>query len=97
MKIKSYESIGMAPFCCVVRQVMCLRRCASLIRIAEKTGCRIQIASGGQEGSTESILSLLRMELQPGTVVVLFICGNRKMDAFHESLSLLRGNFKDWM
>ncbi len=94
MKTNFYESNGIdaAPFCCVIRQAMCLRCCASLIHIAERNGCMIQIASDGQEGSTESILSLLRMELQPGTVVVFFIYGNGKRDAFRESLSLFRGN-----
>lgn len=89
---KNKEDYHVIVFPRVARKHVCFRECATLIRIGEETGCVIHISSGEKRGSTESLISLLRMEIQPGTSLTLTIQGNDTYTAFHRCTELLDGN-----
>ena len=76
------------------RDIKCMlgfRESARLVAIAKKTGCVIRLAAGKRSGSTDSMLSLIRMGLREGTSVVLSIQGEDSRAAFHECVKVLDG------
>lgn len=85
------ESLRLAPIVSVVKQTICFRECAKLIKIAEETGCTIHLSAGERKGSTESLLSLVRLELTPGRTVVVSVNGQAPEEAFRGCLRVLDG------
>ncbi len=72
----------------VTKRKLCFRECAMLIRIAEETECRIDISVGKLHGSTESLMTLLRMKIREGTSMTVTIRGKDTYSAFHRSRDL---------
>lgn len=75
----------------VAKRPICFRECAKLIRIAEGTGCSIHLSAGQKHGSTESLISLLRLEIRENVSVTFTIRGKDTYTAFHQCTDLLEG------
>ena len=75
----------------VAKRHICFRECAKLIRIAEETGSVIHLSEGTKRGSTESLISLLRMKIRAGTSVTVTIQGKDTYTAFHQCADVLEG------
>ncbi|MBR2216639.1 MAG: HPr family phosphocarrier protein [Selenomonadaceae bacterium] len=85
------KNISLAPVVGLVKQKICFRECAKLIKIAEETGCRISITAGSRKGSTDSLLSLVQLELTPGRTVVLSASEASAARAYRDCLRVLDG------
>ncbi len=72
----------------VTKRKLCFRECAVLIRIAEETECQIGISVGKLHGSTDSMLTLLRMKIREGTTMSVTIRGKDTYTAFHRCRDL---------
>ena len=85
------ESMRHAPIVSLVKQNICFRECARIIKIAEDTGCHISITVGSQKGTTDSLLSLVKLGLTPGRTVVVTATGTAPELAFRDCLKVLDG------
>lgn len=88
---KNKEDYHVIVFPRVALKHICFRECAKLIRIGEETGCKINISAGEKRGSTESLISLLRMEIKSGTSLTITIQGKDTYTAFHRCTDVLEG------
>ncbi|MBR2216185.1 MAG: HPr family phosphocarrier protein [Selenomonadaceae bacterium] len=85
------EGMRLAPVVGLVKQNICFRECAKIIKIAEETGCHISITAGSRKGTTDSLLSLVQLGLTPGRTVVLSATGQAPELAFRDCLKVLDG------
>lgn len=88
---KHREDYHVVVFPRVALRHICFRECAKLIRIGEETGCKIYISAGEKRGSTDSLISLLRMEIKSGTSLTVTIQGKDTYTAFHRFTDVLDG------
>ena len=82
---------NVVSFILVSKVKLCFRECSKIIKVAEETGCLIEIASGTKSGDTTSILSLVNLEIGIDKSLVLTIKGENKEDAFHRVSKILNG------
>ena len=85
------ESMRLAPVVGLVKQNICFRECARIIKIAEETGCHISITAGKREGNSDSLLSLVKLGLTPGRTVIVSANGDAPELAFRDCLKVLDG------
>ena len=78
-------------FIMVAKGVLGFRESAHIVKIAEKTGCSISIASGKKFGTAKSILSLVNLTITAGKSLVLNIKGERNEEAFREISKVIGG------
>ncbi len=90
-KQKNKEDYHVIVFPRVAQKHICFRECAKLISIGEETGCKIHISAGDKKGSTESLISLLRMEIKAGTSLTITIQGQDTYTAFHRCTDIIDG------
>lgn len=79
------------PFYRKAKQHICFRECVKLMKIAETTGCKIRLVSGKQSGTTDSLLSLLKLGIASGTPLVLSLSGENREKAYHLCMDVLNG------
>ena len=84
-------STGTVSFILVSKNTLGFRECAAIVNIAEKTGCKIKIASGTKSGSSKSILSLVGLGITANKSLVLTIKGERNDEAFREISKIING------
>ena len=77
-------STGTVSFILVAKNTLGFRECAGIVKIAQDTGCTVQIASGKKSGSSASILSLVALGITAEKSLVLTIRGERNAEAFRE-------------
>ena len=70
---------------------LCFRECASIVKIASDTACLIEIASGTQEGNSDSILSLVNLAVTAGQSLLLKIHGDNNKEAFTRISKIISG------
>lgn len=75
---------GIVSFILVSKNTIGFRESAQIVKIAEETGCRIEIASGKKSGASDSILSLVNLGIVKDKSLVLTIKGDNNADAFHK-------------
>ncbi len=86
------EKFGaVVSFILVAKGILGFRECAHIVKIAEDTGCFVRLISGKKVGTTDSILSLVNLEIMPGKSLVLSIHGARNEEAFHEIVKVING------
>ncbi len=73
----------------MAKRHICFRECAKLIEIAKETECLIHVSEGKKHGSTESLISLLRLKIRAGTSVTVTIRGKDTYTAFHRCTEVL--------
>ena len=89
---KELEKYGaVVSFIMVAKGVLAFRECAHIVKIAEETGCLVRLISGKKVGSSNSILSLVNLEIAPGKSLVLSIHGARNQEAFKEIAKVIAG------
>ena len=89
---KELEKYGaVVSFILVAKGVLAFRECAHIVKIAEETGCLVRLISGKKVGSSNSILSLVNLEIMPGKSLVLSIHGARNQEAFKEIAKIIAG------
>lgn len=59
------------------------RECAKILKIAHDTGCDVKVIANHREGSSKSIISLLRLMLSPHQLGVFVISGGDEQKAYH--------------
>ncbi len=94
-KQKNKEDYHVIVFPRVAHKHICFRECAKLIRICDETGCQIHISAGEKRGSSESLISLLRMEIKADTSLTVTIRGKDTYTAFHRCTDILDGKTPD--
>lgn len=77
------------PITGTVKQNMCFRECAKIIKIAEETNCLISFMGNGKKADTKSLLSLVKLELTPGQTVVIKADGDNVIDAYRQCMDVL--------
>ena len=82
---------SVVSFILVSKIVLCFRECAKIIKIAEETGCLVEIASGEKSGDSSSILSLVNLGIGIDKSLVLTIKGERNVEAFHRVSKVIYG------
>ncbi|MBR2178935.1 MAG: HPr family phosphocarrier protein [Selenomonadaceae bacterium] len=89
---KELEKYGaVVSFIMVAKGILALRECAHIVKIAEETGCLVRLISGKKVGSSNSILSLINLEITPGKSLVLSIHGARNQEAFGKISKVIAG------
>ena len=83
--------LPVAVFSKVAKKHLCFRECAKIVKAAQGAGCTIYLTAGQRRGSSESLLSLLRLGVKAGTVVTLTIRGEDTYTAFHGAAAVLDG------
>ena len=78
-------------FMLVSKVKLCFRECAKIVKIAEETGCLIEIASGTKSGASNSILSLVNLEIGIDKSLVLTVKGEHKEDALVRVSKVING------
>ena len=73
----------------VTNNTLGFRESAELVKTAFDTGCKIRLASGDKNGSTDSVLSLVSMGLGNGKTVFLSVEGNDEMSAISACVNIL--------
>ena len=86
---------SVVSFILVSKVKLCFRECAKIVKVAEETGCLIEIASGTKSGDTSSILSLVNLEIGIDKSLVLTIKGERNEEAFHRVSKIINGTAEE--
>lgn len=86
---------SVVSFILVSKVKLCFRECAKIVKVAEDTGCLIEIASGTKSGDTSSILSLVNLEIGIDKSLVLTIKGERNEEAFHRVSKIINGTAEE--
>ena len=84
-------SAASMSFILVAKVTLGFRECAKIVKIAQDTGCKVEIVSGNKSGTSESILSLCTLEISADKSLVLSIKGYRNADAFKEISKIISG------
>lgn len=85
MDIKNFSY----PIRGMVKQNMCFRECAKIIKIAEETGCVITFITGDKKADTKSLLALVKLELTPGQTVVIKAEGENFIEAYKQCMEVI--------
>ncbi len=86
------ESLNaVVSFILVAKTKLCFRECAHIVKIAEDTGCVVEIASGTKSGSSASILSLVNLGITADKSLVLTIRGENNREAFEQISKIISG------
>lgn len=85
---------GIVSFILVAKNTLGFRECARLVKIANDTNCKIEIASGKKSGTTDSILSMVNLGITADKSLVLTIKGKHNEDAFHEAVKIINGEIE---
>ena len=83
---------GMISFILVAKVTLGFRECAEIVKIARDTDCTVEIASGTKSGNSESILSLVSLEISADKSLVMTVKGERNEEAFKRISKVLSGN-----
>ena len=86
---------AVVSFVMVSKIKLCFRECAAIVKVAEDTGCLIEIAAGTKSGSSDSILSLVNLAISADKSLVLTIHGENNHDAFKRVSAILSGKESD--
>lgn len=78
-------------FILVAKVILGFRECAKIVKIAKDTGCTFEIASGTKAGTSESILSLVALEITADKSLVLTIKGTNTEEAFRGISKIISG------
>lgn len=89
---KAAEKIpAVVSFILVSKIKLCFRECAAIVKVAEDTGCLIEIAAGTKSGTSDSILSLVNLAVTADKSLVLTIHGENNHEAFNRVSKILSG------
>lgn len=78
-------------FILVAKVTLGFRECAKMVKIAQDTGCKFEIASGSKTGTSDSILSLTMLEISADKSLVLTVKGDRAEDALKGISKIISG------
>jgi phosphotransferase system HPr (HPr) family protein len=93
---KTVEKIpAVVSFILVSKIKLCFRECAAIVKVAEDTGCLIEIAAGTKSGTSDSILSLVNLAVTADKSLVLTIHGENNHEAFNRVSKILSGKESD--
>ena len=93
---KAAEKIpAVVSFILVSKIKLCFRECAAIVKVAEDTGCLIEIASGTKSGTSDSILSLVNLAVTADKSLVLTIHGENNHEAFNRVSNIISGKESD--
>lgn len=87
-------SAGVISFILVAKVTLGFRECAAIVKIANGTDCKVEIASGTKTGTSESILSLVALGISADKSLVMTVKGERNEEAFREISKILTGKVK---
>ena len=82
---------AVVSFILVSKIKLCFRECAAIVKVAEDTGCLIEIAAGTKSGTSDSILSLVNLAVTADKSLVLTIHGENNHDAFNRVSKIISG------
>ena len=86
---------AVVSFIMVSKIKLCFRECANIVKVAEDTGCLIEIASGNKSGNSESILSLVNLAINVDKSLVLTIHGENNREAFNKVSKIINGESEE--
>lgn len=93
---KAIEKIpAVVKFILVSKIKLCFRECAAIVKVAEDTGCLIEIAAGTKSGTSDSILSLVNLAINVDKSLVLTIHGENNHEAFERVSKILNGKSEE--
>ena len=84
-------SSSVVSFILVAKVILGFRECAQIVKIAKDTNCKVEIASGMKTGTSDSILSLVSLEIVADKSLVMTIKGERNEEAFKSISKILTG------
>lgn len=85
---------AVVSFIMVAKVALAFRECAEIIKIAHETDCTIEIASGTKSGNSESMLSLVGMEISADKSLVVTVKGERNTEALRRISKIISGEVK---
>lgn len=85
---------AVVTFIMVTKVKLCFRECAQIVKVAEDTGCLIEIAFGSKTGDSDSILSLVNLAVTADKTLVLKIKGENNREAFNRVSKIISGEFE---
>lgn len=89
------KTVAAVSFILVSKIKLCFRECAAIVKVAEETGCLIEIAAGTKSGTSDSILSLVNLAVTADKSLVLTIHGENNHEAFNRVSKILSGTESD--
>ena len=96
---KNLKKVAAVPanvvsFILVAKVMLGFRECAKMVKIAQDTGCKFEIASGTKSGTSDSILSLAALEISADKSLVLTIKGDRNDEALKGISKIISGEIE---
>ena len=95
-KKNKVSTLGMqaavVSFILVAKVAIAFRECAQIVKIAQETDCFVEIASGSKVGNSESILSLVGLEISADKSLVLTVKGDRNKEALMRISKIIGGS-----
>ena len=89
------KTVAAVSFILVSKIKLCFRECAAIVKVAEETGCLIEIAAGTKSGTSDSILSLVNLAVTADKSLVLTIHGENNHEAFNRVSKILSGKSEE--
>lgn len=83
--------VSVVSFILVAKVTLGFRECAKMVKIAQDTNCKVEIASGSKSGTSDSILSLATLEISANKSLVLTIRGERNAEALKGISKIISG------
>ena len=80
-----------APVVVNVKKKICLREAAKIANIAKDTGCKITFKNKNGEGSSDSVISLAKLEMKPDYTVIIEATGENPTLAYSLCMKLFAG------
>ena len=84
-------SAASMSFILVAKVTLGFRECAKMVKIAQDTACKIEIASGNNVGTSDSILSLVSLGISADKSLVLTVKGDRNEESFKGIAKIISG------
>ncbi len=85
---------AMVSFILVAKVALAFRECSQIIKIAKDTDCKIEIASGTKVGTSDSMLSLVGLEISADKRFVVTIKGDRNVEALKRLSKVISGELE---
>lgn len=86
--------INYSVFHPLINKILGFRECAMLKNIADKTNTVIELSANGKTGTTDSIISLVKLGIKENSGVVFTIKGENQIECCHLVMDIIENGWQ---
>ena len=86
--------INYSVFHPLINKILGFRECAMLKNIADKTNTVIELSANGKIGTTDSIISLVKLGIKENSGVVFTIKGKNQIECCHLVMDIIKNGWQ---